>query len=383
MAGWILPRFPQRTRGSSRLIRLEASAPWKALSTDVETCVDKLGKSSWGWPFWLELCGWNSVDTRVFWCSRQLTPTTVLWITPLVDEKYERRGSMKSFYSEVARPSSVPMLGAASSALVPTFGACTSSSARIAVYDAAGAAPRVEEIAPAPVAEFIEAIATRVYQLTGEAGGTLPYTVVREVAENLIHAGFAEPVISILDGGCTIRFTDQGPGISQKDRAILPGYTTASGEMKSFIRGVGSGFPIVRDFLSLSGGSLDIEDNLGSGSVVTITSRSASRFAAASEGRFFRTNQPVSTVDEETRRGVAELDVARPRLTTRQTQVLALVLESGSAGPSLVAKELSVGLSTAYRDLALLEEFGLIEADGGKRTVTEHGLRFLDELATH
>ncbi len=70
----------------------------------------------------------------------------------------------------------------------------------------------------------------------------------------------------------------------------------------------------------------------------------------------------------------------RPRLTTRQTQVLALVLESGSAGPSLVAKELSVGLSTAYRDLAFLEELNLIEAEGGKRTVTEQGLTFLDEL---
>jgi len=60
--------------------------------------------------------------------------------------------------------------------------------------------------------------------------------------------------------------------------------------------------------------------------------------------------------------------------------VLALVLESGSAGPSLVAKELSVGLSTAYRDLAFLEEVGLIISDSGKRTVTEQGLLFLDEL---
>jgi ribosomal protein S19E (S16A) len=46
-----------------------------------------------------------------------------------------------------------------------------------------------------------------------------------------------------------------------------------------------------------------------------------------------------------------------------------------------VAGELSVGLSTAYRDLAYLEELGLMEADGGKRTVTQDGLRFLDEIA--
>ena len=42
----------------------------------------------------------------------------------------------------------------------------------------------------------------------------------------------------------------------------------------------------------------------------------------------------------------------------RQQQVLALVLESGLAGPSLVSEELGVGISTAYRDLAMLEEAG-------------------------
>ena len=68
------------------------------------------------------------------------------------------------------------------------------------------------------------------------------------------------------------------------------------------------------------------------------------------------------------------------RLSTRQQQVLALVMESGLAGPSLVAKELGVGVSTAYRDLASLEEAQLIEADGGKRTLTEAGLRYIHEV---
>jgi len=68
------------------------------------------------------------------------------------------------------------------------------------------------------------------------------------------------------------------------------------------------------------------------------------------------------------------------RLSTRQKQVLALVMESGSAGPSLVAKELSVGISTAYRDLASLEDVGLITSDGGKRTLTDQGLTYIDDL---
>jgi hypothetical protein len=288
---------------------------------------------------------------------------------------------MKSFYSEVGHPASTSSSGRGATAPVPPFFASTSSSARIAVYEAPGAPPRVEEIAPGPVGDFIEAIATRVHELTHGAGGSLPYTVVREVTENLIHAGFAEPVISILDGGSTVRFADQGPGIAEKDRALLPGYTTAHGGMKAFIRGVGSGFPIVRDFLSLSGGALAIEDNLGSGSVVTITSRPPGRGVRVLDGRD-RQSLPVVTGDSYDPLVSAPVlpQPVRPRLTTRQTQVLALVLESGSAGPSLVAKELSVGLSTAYRDLAFLEELCLIKAEGGKRTVTEQGLSFLDEL---
>ena len=43
---WILARFPQQTRASSRMIRFEYALHWKALSTDVETCVDRLGKRS-------------------------------------------------------------------------------------------------------------------------------------------------------------------------------------------------------------------------------------------------------------------------------------------------------------------------------------------------
>jgi Mn-dependent DtxR family transcriptional regulator len=71
---------------------------------------------------------------------------------------------------------------------------------------------------------------------------------------------------------------------------------------------------------------------------------------------------------------------ARPRLSVRQKNVLALVLESGLAGPSLVSKELGVGISTAYRDLAMLEEVGLIASEAGKRTLTPEGLSYLGNL---
>lgn len=256
--------------------------------------------------------------------------------------------------------------------------------ARVAVYEATGAAPRVIDVPAAPPGEFIEAVASNTYELARAQGGRIPYTVIREVSENLIHADFREPVVSILDGGRTIRFADQGPGIAEKDKAQQPGFTTATHDMKAFIRGVGSGLPIVRDYLSVSGGSLEIEDNLGSGTVVTVTERSlparepfASRDVVAGSVPVFAT--PADSLLAEDFAPLAP-PVASPRLTTRQKQALALVMENGNAGPSLVSRELNVGVSTAYRDLAALEEAGLIYADGGKRHLSEAGIGYLDDL---
>jgi DNA-binding transcriptional ArsR family regulator len=292
---------------------------------------------------------------------------------------------MKSFYGVAA--------GQGREAASETVAAATyiPSRARVAVYEGAGSAPRVEEISSRDVDEYIEALASRVYELARERGGDIPYTVIREVSENLIHADFAEPVVSILDGGATVRFADQGPGIVDKERALLPGFTTAQASMKRYIRGVGSGFPIVKDYLSLSGGDLQIEDNLGCGSVVTVRSGRACSARPVSANRYFppETSRPAasSTIQvplPDTTPEVADQPAAtaRPRLSTRQKQVLALVMESGSAGPSLVAADLGVALSTAYRDLASLEELGLITADAGKRRLTEEGLEYLKDMTS-
>lgn len=249
------------------------------------------------------------------------------------------------------------------------------SRARIAVYDGPAAAPQVVEVCSEDPSEYIGSLSSRIYELASERGGSIPYTVIRELTENLIHANFAEPVISVLDGGRVLRFADQGPGIADKDRAVLPGFTTASGEAKRYIRGVGSGLPIVKDFLAVSGGSLTIEDNLGCGAVVTIaasTTECSSPVSPQIEGHC--STEAVLPLSFDTRPVI--------RLTTRQKQVLALVMESGSAGPSIVSRELGVGLSTAYRDLASLEELGLIESVGGKRTLTENGITYLDDFSS-
>ena len=72
---------------------------------------------------------------------------------------------------------------------------------------------------------------------------------------------------------------------------------------------------------------------------------------------------------------------ALPDLSVRHKKVLSLVMEVGALGPSVVARELGVGLSTAYRDLEHLADLGLVEADmTGKRVLTEEGIQCLDAL---
>ena len=233
------------------------------------------------------------------------------------------------------------------------------TSARIAVYDTLAAAPRVEEVAAEGLAEAIEQLASRTYNIARERGGAIPYVIIREVSENLIHAGFREVVVTILDNGATVRFADQGPGIPDKEKVFQPGFSTATASMKQIIRGVGSGLPIVRETLTFAGGMIEIEDNLGQGTVVTLRSAGPGKASDADQA----------------------LEPAVPALTDRQKQALSIILELGSVGPSVLSRELDVGVATAYRDLAFLEEAGLIEADDtGKRTLTVYGVTCLERV---
>lgn len=143
--------------------------------------------------------------------------------------------------------------------------------ARIAVYDDMLSTPRVIVIDPQDVRTYLEETTNTVYQCMKEQGGHISLMVIREIVENFIHAHFAEPIISILDGGDTIRFADQGPGIDDKERAFDFGVTSANSKMKRYIRGTGAGFPMVQEYLENAGGAVSIEDNMGNGTVVTVS----------------------------------------------------------------------------------------------------------------
>ena len=220
------------------------------------------------------------------------------------------------------------------------------TTARIAVYDDMKAPPRIIEVGPAPTLEFIEALAACIDEQKRLLGGSVPYNVIHEVVENFIHAQFKEMVVSILDGGNTIRFCDQGPGVVSRDRAVLPGFTSATEPMKKYIRGVGSGLPMIKSYLEVTNGRLTIEDNLAQGAVVTI-----------------------SLVPKQ-----QQPPVPLPPLDDKELVILNVLATEGVLGVTEIAKLTDLAASTTQVKLGKLEESGLVSKDERKkRGLTEYG----------
>ncbi len=146
---------------------------------------------------------------------------------------------------------------------------------RISVYDDMFSTPRVIVVEQSDVRTYLEDVTNTVHRTMKEQGGHLSLMIIRELVENFIHAQFSEPVISILDDGDTIRFADQGPGINDKERAFEFGVTSADRSKKRYIRGTGAGLPMVQQYVEAAGGAISVEDNLGAGTVVTVSVNAA------------------------------------------------------------------------------------------------------------
>jgi anti-sigma regulatory factor (Ser/Thr protein kinase)/DNA-binding transcriptional ArsR family regulator len=239
---------------------------------------------------------------------------------------------------------------------------------RIAVYPRRGE-PEVTEVAAASPGSATPKFTRFVMGKVQELGGKVPEDAVREVVENLIHAGYRGVVISILDDGNVVRVSDKGPSVQNKQRAMEFGFSGAAPEALDQIRGVGAGLGIARAAAERAGGTVTIEDNLGGGTVATIS---------VSE------EQPTSGEAEPARKPPARRypdGVPRMNISERQQKVLLTVLECGEVGPSTVADRLEISVSTAYRDLSVLEEHGLVMADdSGKRLISPLGRDLVETI---
>jgi hypothetical protein len=309
-----------------------------------------------------------------------------------------------------------------------------SYSVRIASYDSLTSLPRTFDLAGSDFSKVVEDASAKVYALCREKGGSIPYIVLREALENLIHADFRDAIVTVFPDGNTVRISDHGPGISDVRRAFQPGFTTASGKLLSNIKGVGSGLPIIKESMELMGGTVTIEENLDCGCVLTISSthvpppasepdadpsdhergqepdfEAPSRFPESSKasssaelrkrsGDMLTSAMPASAADpmQEVQAVQSKMEQGQPKskasgdghelsdeaidaaLTSRQKKVFLLIAEMGEVGPSVVTKELDISLSTAYRDLVTLEELNLVVSmEGGKRKLTRRGIDFL------
>ena len=239
--------------------------------------------------------------------------------------------------------------------------------ARVAVYDDASAAPRVVVIEPTDVRSYLEEITATVNRLSHEQGGNVPFMVIREIVENFIHAYFQAPTISILDGGNTIRFSDRGPGIREKDLALEYGTSSATEEMKRYIRGVGSGLPYVQQYMADKGGSLDIEDNISGGTVVTISTRPVPEARAVSgAGRAEKNVEPVSSPAAPQVTPAVELD-------ERSEAVMSYLADHESVGPSDLVRAAGRSAASWSRTLSALAAQGLVMKVGQKYQPTAIG----------
>ena len=233
---------------------------------------------------------------------------------------------------------------------------------KLAVYPDGGE-PEVSEVSAANSGAAAAKFSRLVMEKVREAGGRVPEEAVRELVDNLIHAGYKGVVISIFDKGNVVRISDKGPGIGDKARAFELGFSGASEEAAGEIRGVGAGLGISRTVAERAGGIVTIEDNIGGGTVATISMKSEKAPEIGEEAPP-RPTQQRRYVDA----------VPKMNISERQQKALITVLESGEVGPSTVAEKLEISVSTAYRDLSVLEEHGLVAgAESGKRQITPLG----------
>lgn len=278
--------------------------------------------------------------------------------------------------------------------------------ARIAIHDTPGAAPRVIIVEPSDIRTYIDTITVHVFNEAKQMGGKIAYMVIREAVENYIHAHFREPIVTILDNGNTIRFTDQGPGIANPELVTQPGITSATQEMKSFIRGSGSGLPIIKENLQISGGSLFIHPNVGAGACITLTlntqayeqSCHITQKHCPSNELFDNKPQPTTYQDRQ----LADNQYYNHQPHESQTQtfvqpayssmsnkgelhqdmydILTVIKKYKSGGPTLIEKHCDMSLSTAHRRLNTLLEQGYLMKEKRSYVLSPRGYRLLDQL---
>jgi predicted transcriptional regulator len=248
-------------------------------------------------------------------------------------------------------------------------------SIRVAVYPRNGE-PEVSEVSATSPGSASSKFCGLVMEKVKALGGCIPEAALRELVDNLIHAEFRGVVISVLKDGNVVRISDKGPGVENKTRAFEFGFSGATPDALREIRGVGAGLGLAQAAAERVGGKVSLEDNIGGGTVATVA---VGETAHTPDSGKPDSGDPAAT-PPATQRKYPDA-VPKMNLSERQQKVLITVLESGELGPSTVADRLEISVSTAYRDLSVLEEHGLVtSAESGKRVITPLGWDLVEAI---
>ncbi|WP_287155035.1 ATP-binding protein [Candidatus Solincola tengchongensis] len=223
---------------------------------------------------------------------------------------------------------------------------------RVAIPDGEGF--KIHEISSTDFRSFSDKVVDVVVSALEVSHPQPPETAVRELIDNLVHA--VPCAASVVVDPSLNRFyvSDTGPGISRLDLALEPGYSTATEAQRSVIRGVGLGFYLAEKEIADLGGNLQVFSQPGGGTYISVS----------------------LTGDVET-----GMDGLVEKLSHRQNNILFLLTEEDSVGPSQVASELGISLSTAHRELVKLERLGLItRSTDGKRFLSDIGKSYLQSI---
>ncbi|NLY29321.1 MAG: hypothetical protein GX047_01685 [Firmicutes bacterium] len=285
----------------------------------------------------------------------------------------------------------------------------------------------IEDEEPKP---FLDKLVSTTCSILENKSSPIPSLVAVELLTNLAHAGFEGAAVTISADGNRLTVSDHGPGIHDKEKALLFGYYGKAPERYSrLLRGAGTGLPVVNHLVTSAGGTIVICDNLGGGTVITVDMNARERQRGAepddtgsydheqkavlppqgavenpphTEGDHLPqteynylhiSNQETGPELQDGARStqlnmqgpaVAEaLSDLQTKLSRRQRRVLFLVADLGQVGPSTASTELDMSLSTAFRDLVVLEEMGLVQSDAnGKRSLTPLGARVIAALSS-
>lgn len=210
-------------------------------------------------------------------------------------------------------------------------------------------------------------ICSYIYKMLFLLQSPFPHAVIKEIVENFIHADYLYPSILICDDGYTLVFSDKGPGIKEPKKALKEGFYSISTHKRKYIRGMGLGFTLAKSLLGQYKGSIEIDNNIDSGCVITL------KIPKMNINSLLTSEKQTKFPEKNTDNSISH----NHYLSRRQRDVLMVISDTKEAGPSVVSELLGIALSTAYRDLTYLEQCSFIRSSKGKRLLTPEGISYL------